>query len=84
MNENIWSQLLYLPPPFNMIVLIIAIVSGAQAVAAVAREVRRAVERRAELDFQSELLDRGMSIEEIQRLVDSRRCAPDSRFHDGV
>jgi hypothetical protein len=58
-----------IPPPFNMIVLIVLIITAGSAFSAVVGQVRKYFTHRQELEFKRELLDRGMSAEEIERLV---------------
>jgi hypothetical protein len=58
-----------IPPPFNMIVLIVLIITAGSAFTAAASQVRKYFTHRQELEFKRELLDRGMSAEEIERVV---------------
>jgi hypothetical protein len=67
-----------IPPPFNMIVLIVLIVMAASVVATVAKQCRKWACHRQEMEFKRELLDRGMSAEEIERVVRARGPASDS------
>jgi hypothetical protein len=61
-----------IPPPFNMIVLVVLIVTAGSAFSAVASQVRKYFTHRQELEFKRELLDRGMSAEEIERVVQAK------------
>jgi hypothetical protein len=58
-----------IPPPFNMIVLIVLIVTAGSALTAAVAQVRKYFSHRQELEFKRELLDRGMTAEEIERVV---------------
>jgi hypothetical protein len=63
--------------PFNMIAticLIFALVAAVGAIAtmvgAIAKEIRKFASHRQELEFKRELLERGMTVEEVERLVE--------------
>jgi hypothetical protein len=58
-----------IPPPFNMIVLIVLIVTAGSAFSAGVSHVRKYFSHRQELEFKRELLDRGMTADEIERVV---------------
>jgi len=60
------------PPPFNMVVYIMLIVCGSGVLTSVFKQIRKFACHRQELDFKRELLDRGMSVEEIERVVSTR------------
>ena len=55
-----------IPPPFNKIVLIVLIVTAGSAFTAAVSHVRKYFSHRQEIEFKRELLDRGMSAEEIE------------------
>lgn len=61
-----------IPTPFNMIVWVVLICSIASVLTALFRETRKLACHRQELDFKRELLDRGMTADEIERVVRSR------------
>ena len=62
-------NLLDLPTPFNMIVLVVALVMSVQIVKAIAWQVRLGVCHYFELQFKREMVERGLAIDEIQRLA---------------
>lgn len=64
-----------IPPPFNMIVLIVLIITAGSAFTAAVSHVRRYFTHRQELEFKRELLDRGMSADEIERVVQAHSAA---------
>ncbi|RIK84071.1 MAG: hypothetical protein DCC67_05345 [Planctomycetota bacterium] len=61
-----------IPAPFNMIVWVVLICSFAGIVTAAFKEIRKFACHRQELEFKRELVDRGMSADEIERVVRSR------------
>jgi hypothetical protein len=60
-----------IPTPFNMVVLVVLIVSGAGVISNLITQIRKYVGQRQELEFKRELLDQGMSIDEIERIMRS-------------
>jgi hypothetical protein len=61
-----------LPAPFNMIVVIVAIVFASGIVTSIGKQIRKYACLRHELDFKRELVDRGMSADEIEQIVKAR------------
>ncbi len=57
------------PPPFNMIVAIVALVMATQIVVGVAKQIRRGVAHALDLNFKRTMIDRGLGVEEIERLL---------------
>ena len=68
MNEFI-SRIVSITPPFNMIVMVVFLIVVAGVITAIASEIRKYFCRRDELEFKRELVDRGMSADEIERVV---------------
>lgn len=66
------KTIITIPPPFNMIVLIVLIGTLAGLIGGIAKQIRRFACHRQELEFKRELVDRGMSAEEIERVVQAR------------
>jgi hypothetical protein len=66
-----------IPAPFNMVVWIVLICSLAGIITAAFKETRKYFCHRQEMEFKRELLDRGMTADEIDRVVRSR--ASDSK-----
>ncbi len=67
--DTFTSNLLNLPPPFNMIVLVMLIIFGSMVIGHVVGEIRKYVSHRHELEFKRDLVQRGLSVEEIERIV---------------
>jgi hypothetical protein len=65
-------------PPFNMIVLVTLIVMTASLVGGAIKQSRKFFCHKQELEFKRELLDRGMSADEIERVVRARAPGADS------
>jgi hypothetical protein len=61
-----------IPPPFNMVVLIVLIASIAGVLTAVSKNVREYFVHREELDLKREMIESGMSAEEIERVLLTR------------
>jgi hypothetical protein len=60
------------PTPFNMIVLIALIASVSGIIVGIAKGIQHYLCLRQELDFKREMIDRGMSADEIERIVKAR------------
>lgn len=58
-----------LPVPFNFVLLLLLIVFGTGIVTSTIKQIRKFACHRQELDFKREMIDRGMSVEEVERLV---------------
>jgi hypothetical protein len=65
----IFESIMSMPAPFNMIVMIVLIGAVAGAVKLVATEIRRFGCHRQEIDFKREMVERGLSAEEIERIL---------------
>ncbi|QEG38037.1 hypothetical protein [Bythopirellula goksoeyrii] len=58
-----------LPIPFNFVLLLLLIVFGTGIITSTMKQIRKFACHRQELDFKREMIDRGMSVEEVERLV---------------
>lgn len=58
-----------LPPPFNMIVYVVLIICATSVLCAITGECRKYFAHREEIAFKRELIDRGLSVEEVERVV---------------
>lgn len=58
-----------LPLPFNFVVLLMLIIFGTGIITSLMKQIRKFACHRQELEFKREMIDRGMSVEEIERLV---------------
>jgi hypothetical protein len=66
---EIFQSIVHMEAPFNMIVMIVLIVCAAKVVKVVASQVRAYGCHRQDIDFKRELVDRGLSAEEIERIL---------------
>jgi hypothetical protein len=70
------SQVLYqvtnLPTPFNMIVLVVLIGAISGIISTVVKQTGSYARLRQDFAFKRELIDRGMSADEVQRVVEAR------------
>lgn len=73
--SDLIHPLVNLPTPFNMIVLVVLIASAASVISCIAKQVRRYGCLRQELDLKRELVERGLSAEEIERIVAAKSSA---------
>ncbi len=76
MNEII-HQILSMPPPFNMVTVIVVVVMGVGLITSVAREIRKYASHRESMEVIRELADRGMSADQIERLL---KAGPDPDY----
>ncbi len=63
------KEILRIPTPFNFLVAVVLIYCCAEVITSIAKQIRKFAGQRLELDFKRELLDRGMSIDEVERMV---------------
>jgi hypothetical protein len=66
---DLFQSLMNLPVPFNMIVLIVLISCTAGVITSIAKQIRKFGSHRQELEFKRELVERGMTADEIERIV---------------
>jgi hypothetical protein len=69
---DIFRRIIEMPAPFNMVVLIVLIITVGSIIKGVARYVRQYACHRNELEFKREMLERGMSAGEIEQVVKAR------------
>lgn len=62
-----------LPTPFNMVATICLIFAVSSLIASIVKQIRKFICHRQELEFKREMLDRGMSAEEIESVVRAGR-----------
>ena len=63
------DKILSIPVPFNMIVIIVAISFGTAIITSIAKQIRKYACLRHELDFKRDMIDRGMSVAEVEQLM---------------
>ena len=61
-----------LGPPWNMIVLVMLISCIASVVKVIAKQSRAYASHRAEMNLKRELVERGLSVDEIERVIAAR------------
>ncbi len=71
--SEIITQILSMPPPFNMVTVIVVVVMGVSGIATVSREIRKYASHRESMEVIRELAERGMSADEIERILNSSR-----------
>lgn len=68
--------------PFNMVVLIVLIVSMAGVMTAIATEIRKFFCHREEMELKREMLDRGMDAQEIEQVLQATTAHnPQTKAH---
>ena len=70
--SSILESITSIPAPFNMIVLIVMIACTAGVITGVAKEVRKYLCHREELELKRDLLASGMNSAEIEQVVRAR------------
>lgn len=71
-------------PPFNMIVFIVLFGSAAGVLSTIATQIRKYGCHRQDIDFKRELVDRGLSANEIERIIAARPARSDETSHSLV
>ena len=66
---DIIQYLTSIQPPFNMMVIVVLICSVAGVIGTIAKQLRMYASHRAEMNLKRELVERGLSVEEIERVV---------------
>lgn len=76
--SDVLQRIVSMPPPFNMVVLVVLIFSVAGIFSSIAKQIRKYACYRQELEFKREMLDRGMTPDEIRDVI----AAPPHKFSD--
>jgi hypothetical protein len=61
-----------LDPPWNMIVLVMLISCVASVIKVIAKQSRAYASHRAEMNLKRDLVERGLSVDEIERIIAAR------------
>ena len=77
--SEIFNSIVGMPAPFNMVVIVVMITCAAAVLKFVAMEIRKFGCHRQDIDFKREMVDRGLSAEEIERIL----AASSSAAKDG-
>ena len=70
-----------IPSPFNMIVLIVLISCAAGIVTTMFKELRKFACHRQELNLKRDLVERGLSIDEIERVIAAGKTVTQTTAH---
>ena len=65
--EELFKSLFFLPPPFNMVVLIMLIIGLGSTIQAISKHLTSYADNRATERFKLELIQSGLSVEEAQQ-----------------
>ena len=65
--DDLTTALLTLPPPFNVIVIVMLMIVGGSVLKSLIRAVRDYADHRAQERFKLELIQNGLSVDEAQR-----------------
>lgn len=76
---TIIDKVLAIPIPFNMIIVMVAIIFGTGIITSIAKQIRKYFCLREELEFKREMIDRGMTPDEVEKLVN---CKSPSQMSD--
>jgi hypothetical protein len=66
---DLFNAIANLGEPWNMIVLVVMIGSLAGVVSTIAKQTRKYASHRVDMNLKRELVERGLSAEEIERIV---------------
>ena len=66
---SVFESIVSMPVPFNMIVMVVLIGAVAGAIKLIATQVRMYGCHRQDTEFKRDMVDRGMSAEEIERIL---------------
>jgi hypothetical protein len=77
------QKIISIQSPFNMVVLVVLIGSVVGLLSTIAVQIRRYGCHRQDIDFKRELIDRGLSAEEIERIVEAQAPKQAAEF-DGA
>jgi hypothetical protein len=70
--SDLVQHIFALPAPFNMVVVIVAIVMVTGVITSIGKQIRKYACLRHEIEFKRELVDRGMTANEIEQIVKAR------------
>jgi len=70
--SSLLDSIVSIPSPFNMVVLIVLIGSVAGVIGTIAKEVRKYLCHRTEMELKREMLDRGMKSHDIEQVIQAK------------
>jgi hypothetical protein len=77
---DLFQSIVNIQTPFNMIVLVVLIGSVAGVIGTIAKQIRKFTCHRGEMQFKRELVERGLSVEEIERVIAAK--SPIEKYSD--
>jgi hypothetical protein len=66
---ELFKAILSMPVPFNMVVLVVLIGCTTSVITSIFKQIRKYACHRREVDLKRELVERGLSVDEIERIV---------------
>ncbi len=82
MIMELFKGILSIQTPFNMVVLIVLFGCVAGVLTGIATQIRKYGCHRQDIDFKRELVDRGLSADEIERIIKVRAVEPAASSED--
>ena len=70
--ESLMQGIFKMQTPFNMVVIIVMISVVAGVITTLITQIRKYAGHRQELEFKREMLDRGLSVDEIEKIVQAQ------------
>jgi hypothetical protein len=67
--SDVLRSIVEIQSPFNMVILVVLIGSIAGVIGTIATQVRKFASHRADIQLKRELVERGLTAEEIERIV---------------
>jgi hypothetical protein len=81
MNQLIHG-ILDMPAPFNMVVLVVLIVCTTGVITSFFKQIRKYACHRRDADLKRELVERGLGVEEIERILAAKVRSPSNECGD--
>ena len=72
---DLFKGIMDMPAPFNMVVLVVLIVFTAGIFTSLFKQIRKYACHRQDVELKRELVERGLSAEEIERILAAGRIA---------
>jgi hypothetical protein len=66
---ELFKGILSIPVPFNMVVLVVLIFCTTGVITSLFKQIRKYASHRRELDLKRELVERGLSVDEVERIM---------------
>jgi hypothetical protein len=69
---DVFKGIVSMPAPFNMVVLVVLIVFTAGIFTSLFKQIRKYACHRQDVELKRELVERGLSVDEIERILAAR------------